>query len=134
MSVQAFLLRPKRVPVKGASKPRVCNTRWLTHRRQGEDCGIRGAAEGERDEAFQNQSVMVDATQSEALWTLVTLMSRTPLPFPLSCVTTGDRYGVLTGENTCEQALWGETVAAAHIRNHKKKQSACSGRLSAKGH
>lgn len=49
-------------------------------------------------------------------------MSRTPLPFPLSCLTTRDRCDVLTGGNTCEQALWGEAIPAAHIRNHKKKQ------------
>ena len=80
---------------------------------------VRGAEE-EIDEWFHNQSVVVDATQNKAPWTLVTHKSRTALHFPPSCITT--RYNVLTPEDTDEQALQGETVPAAHTRNHKKKR------------
>lgn len=49
MSVQAFLLRHKQVPVKDASEPRACNSRWLTHRRQGEDRVVSEGLQKERE-------------------------------------------------------------------------------------
>lgn len=83
-------------------------------------CGIR-RAEVEIDEWFHSWFVMIDVTQNEALWTLVTKKSRTPLQFPPSCITTRNRYYVLTPENTYEQALQKKTTPATHTRNHKKK-------------
>ena len=70
---------------------------------------------------------MVDAAQNEAPSTLVTHKSRTLLHSTHSCVTTRNRYDVLTAEDTYEQAPQGETVPAAHTRNHKKKRVLVAG-------
>lgn len=120
-SVQTFLLRQKQVPVKDASRLRTYRTRWQLQKTRRRLCSVRGAEE-EIDEWFHNQCVMVDATQNKAPWTLLTHKSRILLHFPPSCITSRNSYDVLTAEDTYGQAPQGETVPAAHARNHKKKQ------------
>ena len=62
---------------------------------------IRGA-EREIDKSFQNHAPMVDTTENEAPWTLVTHKSRTLLQSTPSSITTENRHEALTAVDTHE--------------------------------
>lgn len=75
----------------------------------------------EVDRWFQNHAPVVDITENEVPWTLVTCKSRTPPQSPPSSITTENNYEALTAVDTNKQGLEGETVPAACGEYHKKK-------------
>ncbi|CAM9913947.1 unnamed protein product, partial [Bubo scandiacus] len=81
---------------------------------------IRGA-KTEIHKWFQNHVPMVNTTESEAPWTLMTYKSRTLLQSPPSSITTKTRYEALTAADTHKQGLQGGTVPATHNGYHKRK-------------
>ena len=75
-------------------------------------CSIRGA-EREIGKWFQNHAPMVDTTENEAPWTLVTHKSRTLLLSPPSSIITKNRHEDFISVDIHEKGLQ-ETVPAAH--------------------
>ena len=75
----------------------------------------------ETEKWFENHGPVVDTTENEAPWTLVTHKRKTLLQSPPSSITTKTRYESLTAVDTHKQGLQGETVPAAHSGYCKKK-------------